>query len=75
MKIEWNNLTKGQKVWYAYSLLSYAKPSGPFKVVSVTGSYNGQHVTLSKVGETRDVHLVNDEDYGEPVFYDNPDRN
>lgn len=74
MQIEWNNLSRGQKVWYTYSGLAHAKPNGPFKILGVYGSHDGRHVALvEKDKSTRDVRLTDDEDYGEPVFFDNPE--
>lgn len=69
MRIEHRNLARGTVVWYRYADSEYPA-SGPFTVVDFFNDHEGKHVTLAARGETRNVCLADDDDYGEPIFYD-----
>jgi hypothetical protein len=69
--IEYNDLTKGQKVYYTYTTMDAVY--GPFTVVSKYRNYQGENVFLrGKGGDVRSVLLADDEDFGAPLFYDKP---
>ncbi len=71
MQIEHRQLTKGQKVWYRYENSEYPA-SGPFDVLDFFNNHEGRNVRLAAGGDVRNVCLASDDDYGQPIFYDNP---
>jgi len=73
MRIDTQKLAKGQKVWYCYE--ERRDLMGPFTVKTFTSGHQGQLVILVEVGQPdRIVSLATDDDYGDPLFYDKPNR-
>lgn len=71
MQIPYNKMHSAQRVYYRYAELEAV--SGPFRVIGFYSNFEGRHVRLLSPNniEERDVLLAADDDFGEPIFYDN----
>lgn len=73
MQVSYSKLSVGLTVWYGYKGHT---PSGPYKIARMYRGHNGQVVVLRGIhqmrDEVRDVTLADDDDFGSPIFYDDP---